>query len=165
MPGWTGRITKAAAAGSIAIAGVVTGTGSAHADVATACRAGINGPTVAVTNTISIGSCYYVKDDGYHVWPWVPYQNNSGSAVTYCAHAIDVYNPSGPWPHDFGCDDTTAAQKGMAYPGTAQPYRDWGWQTWDAPAGTYVISAGFWLNGHYLGAVQTPRFNIGAHSG
>ncbi|WBO68915.1 hypothetical protein [Streptomyces camelliae] len=25
-----------------------------------------------------------------------------------------------------------------------------------APAGAYVISAGFWLNGHYYGDVESP---------
>ncbi|MEV5877430.1 hypothetical protein AB0L75_25030 [Streptomyces sp. NPDC052101] len=163
MPSWTGRMTKAVVAGSIAVAGVVTGTGTAHSDPATDCRAGSNSPTVNVTKTISIGSCYYVEGNGYTIWGWIPYQNNSGSAVTYCAHAIDVHNPGGPWAHDFGCDHTTADKQGMAYPGRAEPYRSWGWQTWDAPAGSYVISAGFWLNGHYLGDVESPKTTIGRH--
>ncbi|MFB7506538.1 hypothetical protein [Streptomyces broussonetiae] len=162
MPDWSGGITKAVVAGSITVAGVVTGTGTAHADPATACRSGINGPTVAVTNTISIGSCCYVEGNGYTIWGWIPYQNNSGSSVTYCAHAIDVIH--GGWAHDFGCDSTTAAQQGMAHPGAADPYHKWGWQTWGAGPGTYVISAGFWLNGHYLGDVESPMTTIGAHA-
>ncbi|HEV3355474.1 MAG TPA: hypothetical protein VG247_01705 [Pseudonocardiaceae bacterium] len=164
MSSWTGRITKAVVAASIVVAGAVIGIGTAHADPATACRSAITGHRADVFDHISIDSCYYVMGDGYTIWSFFSYLNNSGSAVTYCAHAIDVNNP-GVWAHDFGCEDTTAAQQGVAYPGAAQPYRGWGWQTWATPrsGGTYVISAGFWLNGHYYGDVQSPRTTIGAH--
>ncbi|MFF3517447.1 hypothetical protein [Streptomyces sp. NPDC002573] len=128
---------------------------SAHA-----CRSWTTHDYAYVTGNVWIDSCYYVENNGYTISATIPFENYSTSTVEYCAHAIDVN--TGRWAHDFGCDYPTNASSGTAYPGRYGGAAGYS-QYWNAPAGTYVVSAGFWLNGHYYGDVQSPRTTIGAH--
>ncbi|SEM63858.1 hypothetical protein [Streptacidiphilus jiangxiensis] len=153
MANWTGRLTKILAAATITVAGAVAGTGSAHAaQTAYQCRS----DGYPVTNTVRIQPCYYVYD-GRIMEAEIIFQNYSGTALVYCAHAVNVAN--GAWAHDFGCTSSGATNDYVWAghdPGYGSSYSDW-----SAPAGTYVISAGFWMNGHYLGDIQSPRTTIG----
>ncbi len=163
MPGATGRITKAVVAGVIAVSGVVIGTGSAHANAsAYACRSyNTNGSYAPVYgNSVTLDSCYYVESDRRTIEAEVPFRNYTGQGLTYCAHALNVNNLSGPWAHDFGCT-SSASIDAYVYAGWDAPY-GYSWANWTyPPAGTYVISTGVWVNGHYYGDVQSPRTTIG----
>ncbi|MFI9323281.1 hypothetical protein ACIGXI_26370 [Kitasatospora aureofaciens] len=156
-----GRVTKAVVAGTIAVSGLVVGTGSAHADSAYACRsANTQGRYAAVYGTsVYLDSCYDVLDDRRTIEAQVPFQNWTSHALTYCAHALDVNNIYGPWAHDFGCT-SSGELTGSVWAGHDAPYGS-SWSDWTAPAGTYVISAGVWVDGHYYGDVQSPRTTIG----
>ncbi|MFF7990897.1 hypothetical protein ACFZDG_14050 [Kitasatospora xanthocidica] len=157
----TGRITKAVVAGAIAVSGMVVGTGSAHADSAYACRSwNTHGRYVPVLgNAVYLDSCYSVLSDGRTIEAQIPFSNYTGQGLTYCAHALDVNNLGGPWPHDFGC--TSSANTGdWVWAGNDPGYGP-SWSDWTAPAGTYVISTGVWVDGHYYGDVQSPRTTIG----
>ena len=158
MPGWTGRITKAAVAGAIAVTGVVVGTGSAHADSANECRSQVIGGYDWPTNTIGIDSCYNVEDDRRTIYATVPYLNMNNDTIVICAHLLNANNPGGPWVHDFGCDYATAAYQGQADPGFCCYGQG---ETYTAGPGAYIVSAGFWLNGHYYGDVRSPVTVIG----
>ncbi|MFE3171981.1 hypothetical protein ACFXPA_46630 [Amycolatopsis sp. NPDC059090] len=161
MPEVTGGIAAAVVAGSIAVAGVVTGGASAEAaQVANACRSWVTHDYARITDNIRLDSCYYVTG-GYVMSAQIPFENYSGAGLTYCAHALDTSNLGGPWPHDFGC--TSSGDKdSWVWAGTDRPFGS-RYQYWSAPQGTYVVSTGVWLNGRYLGDVQSPRTYIGAH--
>lgn len=125
-----------------------------------ACRSWTTHNYAYITNNISIDSCYWVENNGYTISATIPFQNYSGTGVVYCAHAINVN--TGGWAHDFGCGSGVSTGQGTTVAGTgggAPGYSEY----WDAPAGTYVVSTGFWLNGRYYGDVQSPRTAIGAH--
>ncbi|MEU6482185.1 hypothetical protein ABZ858_35980 [Streptomyces sp. NPDC047017] len=127
---------------------------------ANACRSWTTGKYAPVTDHIAIDSCYWVENNGYTVSASIPFQNYSGTSVVYCAHAINV--STGKWAHDFGCGSGVSTGDGSTVAGTgggAAGYSEY----WNAPAGTYVVSTGYWLNGKYYGDVQSPRTTIGAH--
>jgi hypothetical protein len=150
-----------AATSALAVSGLAVGAGSAHADGgAYACRSwNTKGDYYPVLPDVKIDSCYIVNSDGRTMWSLIDFINNTGTGITYCAHALNANNPGGPWLHDFGCGSSSDVEGGV-YAGTDKGYGP-SWQYWTAPAGTYVISAGFWLNGHYYGDVQSPRTTIG----
>ncbi|MFJ6616569.1 hypothetical protein ACIQOW_03165 [Kitasatospora sp. NPDC091335] len=158
MSKWTGNLAKLLVAGAVATTGLVVGAGSAHAN-ASACRSDTTHNYAYVTNNISIDSCYFVSG-GYTMSGAIAFNNDPGSTVVYCAHAINVN--TGGWAHDFGCAPATSANTGFVNAGTGGGAAGYS-QYWNAPAGTYVVSAGFWLNGTYYGDVQSPRTTIGAH--
>ncbi|RAG81320.1 hypothetical protein DN069_33560 [Streptacidiphilus pinicola] len=159
MPGWTGRIAKAAVAGAIAVTGVAVGTGSAHADSANECRSQVVGKGYYwVVDGVGIDSCYNVKDDGRTIYATVPFDVTNHDKIVICAHLLNANNPGGPWVHDFGCDYATSLGWGIAQPG----YCCYGQgRYFTAPPGAYIVSAGFWLNGQYYGDVESPRTVIG----
>ncbi|MET9453302.1 hypothetical protein [Streptomyces cinerochromogenes] len=159
MPSWTGRISKAVVALTIALGGVVTGTGSAHADSASLCRSDTTSTHsyVPITDNIEIDSCYHVQDDRRTIYATIPFYNTNRDDVVFCAHLVNVNNP-GVWVHDFGCDYATTNWYGTAWPGNCCYGQG---MEWTATPGTYVVSAGFWLNGRYYGDVQSPRTTIG----
>jgi hypothetical protein len=125
---------------------------------ANACRSWTTGNYAYVTDNISIDSCYYVEDNGYTMFATIPFQNYSGTGVWYCAHAINV--KTGAWAHDFGCGSGVSTGQGSTTAGTGGGGAGYS-EYWDAPAGTYVISTGFWLNGQYYGDVESPETTIG----
>ncbi|OIV38750.1 hypothetical protein BIV57_04180 [Mangrovactinospora gilvigrisea] len=159
MRTWTGRITKAVVAGAVATAGLALSTGSAHANEAAACRSKTTHSLAKVADNLYLDSCYHVLADGASMHAVIGVFNQTGHAFTYCAHAINVNNPAGPWAHDFGCTSTNA-QSAYFNAGTDKPYGP-SWEQWHAGPGTYVISTGVWIDGHYAGDVESPRTTIG----
>lgn len=154
----------AMAAATLAIVGGATiGLGgTANADSAYACRSwNTHGEYASVigNHTVSLDSCYSVLPDGRTMEAQIFFTNFTGAGLTYCAHALNVNNLAGPWPHDFGCA-SSGETSGWVWAGTDPGYGD-SWSDWKAPAGTYVISTGVWWNGHYYGDVQSPRTTIG----
>lgn len=159
MPNWTGRVTKAAVAGAIAVTGVVVGTGSAHANSADQCRSQLKkGAYVLVAAGVAIDSCYHVQDDGRTIYATVPFIDNNKVNIVICAHLINANNPGGPWVHDFGCDYATTSLDGIAQAGMCCYGQG---REFTAGPGSYIVSAGFWLNGQYYGDVESPKTNIG----
>ena len=156
MQGWTGRITRVAIAGAIAVAGVVVGTGSAHANSAELCRSQVVGSYAPVIDNIQLDSCYHVEDDRKTIYATVPFTNHNEDNITICAHLVNV--ATGAWAHDFGCDYQTNSWEGTAWPGNCCYGTG---MEWYADPGTYVVSAGLWLNGQYYGDVESPRTQIG----
>jgi len=137
---------------------VVVGTGSAHADSAALCRSQVVGGYDYVTNSVGIDSCYHVQDDRRTIYATVPFVNNDNDSIVICAHLLNANNLGGPWVHDFGCDYQTGAYQGTAWPGACCYGQG---QTFTAGPGAYIVSAGFWLNGQYLGDVRSPETVIG----
>ena len=116
--------------------------------------------TVVGNHLIDLDSCYSVQTDGRTIEAQVRFAQMTGGGLTYCAHALNVNNLSA-WAHDFGCTSTSASDSsGFVWAGWDSPYGA-SWAEWRAPAGTYVVSAGVWYQGHYYGDVQSPRTTIG----
>ncbi|MGW1160962.1 hypothetical protein ACWD5Q_23735 [Streptomyces sp. NPDC002513] len=151
-------LVATAAAFAAALGGSLFMAPSASAQAPNVCRSdNTNGSFAQIVPGIKIDSCFRAWSDR-SVSSVFGFENYTGQTVTYCAHAIDALNPNGPWAWDFGCSTPTAAQNGTAYPGTyyAPPN---GGQTFTPPTNDpYVISAGAWVNGSYVGDVESPRF-------
>ncbi|WP_141726199.1 hypothetical protein [Actinacidiphila rubida] len=150
-------LVAATAAFAAALGGGLVMATSANATAPNVCRSDTKGDLAPIATNLKIDSCYREWTDGT-VSSVFGFANSTGLTVTYCAHAIDALNPGGPWAWDFGCSTPTPASNGTANPGTyyAPPN---GGQTFAPPTGDpYVISAGAWVNGTYVGDVESPRF-------
>lgn len=121
------------------------------------CRSDNKPGFVKIATGVLIDSCWRSWSDG-SVSSYFGFDNYTGQTVTYCAHAIDVDNPNGPWAWDFGCSTPTPASNGTAYPGTYYAPSNGG-ETFLPPTNhPYVIAAGAWVNGSYVGDVESPWF-------